>query len=763
METVYDSLAARGVGMTTVEVFRSGSYESVDADRFQIELGISTLLVAPSAEIEISPRESITAGQSVRIQEGGVTIFEGSADSGGTKYDERTMKVEIRHDAAELFNANASVSETSPTDEDVLNAAISNASTQASFTLNYAGTPTSLANDYSVDNRPVVSIFRDMMDRTGRVWWVEPDSNTINVDVEGGRGQWQSIDAETDRVSLQSFDTGSVETVINDVTVIGTGDEAVTGTDSDATSQSNYGVRSKKWNVEYAITQTEADALASSLLQPDPIAEGELLAGRNLGSVEDPQVNKTIDLTDGSKDISATGLVIEQQTIEQGRARLHFGGGVGASVAESNRRSKSVGDVTLPGSVFGEGRIADDSVSREKIRDRAVDNARIELSTIISDNMADSAISSDKIADASVTEVKVDDLAISETKIQDDSIATPKLQAEAVTANEILAGTVTANEIESETITASEIAAGTIGASRLFIEDWIPVNLVLNDNNPSFGNISWNIHTLVYDGTEYSISNGSTANRYVYWEFGSNSYSTSASKPSLDADDCLVAINEGGTPVQMLQATEIHGGAIRANTIQAAEIASATITADLIDVLDLETDDLSVETPSGDSGLNFTILEDQGINNIDYIQMEPIGSDRIAILGTSTNRLANIYCGTIEGDVINPDSDNIGNVGSSATAYSEMHAHNYVTASPDTIETVDLTSIKDVDWYGNPPDAIKERAVSIGPTDDEIPEGRDHAPVELGTMANWLLETCKAQQERIDDLEQRLSALEEQV
>jgi len=333
----------------------------------------------------------------------------------------------VEHAAAALFEESVSLSESAASDEDVLRAALSASNSGGDFTLQYAGSATSLNSEYSVSDRSLKSVFRDMMDRTSRVWWVEPASNTIHVQQRGGRGTWKSLSASGDGVGVRKYDDGSVDTVRNSVTVTATGGEAVSATASDSNSISEYGKRSESVNIGYATTQSEAQAYADELLVTSPLAQGEVAVPRSVGDVTVPLANYTIDLEDASKGVSATNLTVEKQVIEQGRATLVVGEGSGVSMSNINRDRKSRKDTTKPGSVYNTDRIADD------------------------------AIETSKLVDTAVIEEKIADLSISETKIQDGSISTPKLKAEAVTAGKILAGTITAAEIAAGTLTANEI------------------------------------------------------------------------------------------------------------------------------------------------------------------------------------------------------------------------------------------------------------------------------------------------------------------
>jgi hypothetical protein len=430
---------------TQIQVLRSGTYEDIDYGSFALEFGISTQLVAPKGSVRTRPQESITAGQDVRIIIDGTTVFEGQALSGGTK-DDSGKQVDLEHPVAELWDTNGSFNLTSPTDEQVLNRALSVANTQTSFTLNYVGTATQLNSDYTSQDRSILSVFRDMMDRTDRVWRVDPAGTTITVEPKGNRGTWQSL-SPSDGISVGSFDEGSIRTVVNDVNVVGTGGRPVVGNASDSGSISTYGRRVETINLDYALTQTEADAHAASVLQPQPVPEGTVTVPETVGNVTQNLANYEVDLSDPSKDINATGLVIEKQELRQGRVKLSVGGGVGASVNRANRAAKSDGDNARPGSVYDSDRLADNAVLSSKLDDLAVTTAKLESNAVVNG--------------------KLDDLSVSETKIQDDSIATPKLQAGAVTAGEIEADTITASEIAAGTITALEVATDTLTAGEI--------------------------------------------------------------------------------------------------------------------------------------------------------------------------------------------------------------------------------------------------------------------------------------------------------
>jgi len=127
------------------------------------------------------------------------------------------------------------------------------------------------------------------------VWWVDPGGSTINVQPAGGRGLWNSLDAGTDGTGVVSFDEGSVQSVRNDVTVVGTSEQAVEGTASDSSSISTYGRRpgDSPYNVSYITSATEASDYANELLIPEPLASGKIVVPQSVGDVSEPLANYT--------------------------------------------------------------------------------------------------------------------------------------------------------------------------------------------------------------------------------------------------------------------------------------------------------------------------------------------------------------------------------------------------------------------------------------------------------------------------------------
>ena len=85
-----------------------------------------------------------------------------------------------------------------------------------------------------------------------------------------------------------------------------------------------------------------------------------------------------------------------------------------------------------------------------------------------------------------------------------------------------------------------------ITASKIWTKIPIVTGDSWSDNSPSSGYVSWNAHTLYYNGTAYNIASGNTNNKYIYWVYPNNSYSSSNTNPTLDDNSFIIATNING-------------------------------------------------------------------------------------------------------------------------------------------------------------------------------------------------------------------------
>jgi len=622
---------------TVVQVSDDGgdSWRDLDYTDFEITLGLHERQRVPEATVTTRTQQDITPGQPFRIQINGETRFRGETKSSGTVGRNGNVRLSAQHRFASLIGESVDITDIITDSDIIMEAALDDSSRGGEFTLQYEADFISL-DEYEVENRDVGDVFADVMDRTGHVYWVEPSENTIRVQTRGGRGTWQTLVASEDGISIESYDDGSIETVVNDVTVTPTRGEAdVTGEATDQDSIDEYGRRAESYNIAYAAEQDEADAVAESLLQPTPLAEGDIAIPQTVGDVDEPLVNFTLDVTDASKGIDVTDLIIEQQVIEQGRATVEGGEGRAQSIEDSNRKQRSDRDKTLPGFVVGERRIGDDAITR------------------------------DKLVDGEVIEDKLADLSISETKIQDDSISTPKLQAEAVTADEILAGTITALEIEAGALTANEIDT-----------------LELNTDQLSIGADADS--TIVFDIDDVS---GTTVPRM---------------RPSGDELATL------GDSDRQFWIAHIRNMEISRSWIFEAGDAPQMNWSEGENADD-EPSSVLIPGEAGSGALGKPLTWDPGAGNFQR-------------------------------------------------PFEVVFAENFVEATPEPLDGVALDELGGYSW-DQPPAYATQRKSGDGYRRENPRKGG----LELGHMTNYLLETCKAQQERIDELEQRLSAVEEEL
>ena len=442
--------------MTVVEVQNDdGTYREIRVSGgrpWVVEQGTSdTDAPAPKLRAQSDSRESVDAGQNIRVRDGNTTIFGGRVTDAPIQGD-GNRPIDAEHNGFRLLEEEVTLS-VSGTDEDVFQAAINASTRSGTFSLSYSGTATTLGDTYDVEGREISRVFRDMADRVGRVFWIDGTTNTVNVEPYGGAGTMSDIKTSEESYSarLEEFDDSDLKTVVNEATVVGTGGEKVTGFDEDLTSKSDYGRQPKRVQVSYVTSKSEADAYASELLVPDPLPSAETTVdSRHPDDIETPLVNRDVRIVDPSNSVDVT-VPVEKQTITPGQATFTAGEGAVVNVEEFNRTQKSRDDTTEPGSVYNTDRIADDAVEEDKL--------------------VDTAVTEQKLADLAVALDKVQPDAIDETKVQDDAIETPKLAAGAVIASKIQSDTITANEIAAGTITALEIAADSITANEIDVLD----------------------------------------------------------------------------------------------------------------------------------------------------------------------------------------------------------------------------------------------------------------------------------------------------
>jgi len=158
-------------------------------------------------------------------------------------------------------------------------------------------------------------------------------------------------------------------------------------------------------------------------------------------------------------------------------------------------------------------------------------------------------------------------------------------------------------------------AAGTLFVQITDIDDFpdilsntylvpVVIGLTITDDTPANG-ITWDAHSLWYDGTEYEISGGSTTNTYVYFKDLATTYVESDTHPADDetpgfnwdpTEDFIIMVNDDGAgqPAWYSMANAVIGSAyIKAAAIQdlhVDEISGVKITAGTITLTGLGSD-----------------------------------------------------------------------------------------------------------------------------------------------------------------------------
>jgi len=705
---------------TTVELERAGTFEAIQYGTFEIQNGTSDGRLAPEARITTANSVPVESNQRVRIVIDGVTRFMGRTTSEGTRRGNGQRVVKCEHEAYRVFDEAVSVGPSSDA-ATVLSNAIGETSF-GSFTVDYTGTSDILAEDYEVENRKVKQIFRDITDRVNRVFWVATDG-TITVQPRGGRGEWTSVSLPGDRASIDEYEAGDVRSVINDVTVVGTREEKVEGSAVDSASISEYGRRSERYNLAYVTTTAEANDAAEQLLQPEPLDSAKLTVGSNVGT--DPEqnlANYTITLTDPSLDLSSDTFLIESQTIEQGRVTLEVGEASRNSARSVNRKAKSNDDVFEGDDlqkVQGDLDDVDDGANFGRILQSAISSGVHTLEAAVGDldNIDDGGtfarvnsgnVDSDNFVLLATSRGDLDDI--------DDGNDFGKVKTTAIDAGEI-------------------ILAETIG------------DLDDIDDGSSFGKVS--ITNLTPGGAVFA--NGVELN------------------DGRDLDDITQDDANKGN------ATVIDGGEILTGSIQANEIDALVLDTDQIKVgFDTDTEIEFVENTLGDTAMR-PEFDDRGyigdpshrfdVGFFNVLDSTAVGTDDLTINSGGAN-IVTVFADS--GASLRPSVDNEGALGTNTAAWATVTAHNIFEQTPepmdpdDPIDGVDLDELKASSW-DKPPAYVAQRKATAADDREYIRQNPKTSGVELGHMTNYLLETCKAQQETIDDLESRIEQLEAAV
>lgn len=182
--------------------------------------------------------------------------------------------------------------------------------------------------------------------------------------------------------------------------------------------------------------------------------------------------------------------------------------------------------------------------------------------------------------------LQLDTNAVTWAKILDGAITSVKTSIASIdsTSWNLTANSVSATQITAGAVTAVKIQAGAVTANKITSYNFMVSEGVFTDNSPTAGKVSWVWVKIMYNGTEYTITNGdSSTDKYVYWQIATPTVLWhSATLPALGNDDFLVLTQTAGVHTLVWNSTVINGNRITAGSVTASNIATGTITANEI-------------------------------------------------------------------------------------------------------------------------------------------------------------------------------------
>ena len=142
---------------------------------------------------------------------------------------------------------------------------------------------------------------------------------------------------------------------------------------------------------------------------------------------------------------------------------------------------------------------------------------------------------------------------------------------------------------------------GTVSATSFKLRQLNVLDLVLTNNAPTAGKITWSACRVVYDGVVTNIPTGNTIDKFVYWDVGDSTFTTADSfTPQIDR--FLVATNDNGVADEAWN--KIAGKAIQKSNIMFSLLESLQPTAYDYGQVDLTTalDTVTIVDTTGSPG-----------------------------------------------------------------------------------------------------------------------------------------------------------------
>ena len=232
----------------------------------------------------------------VQLKEGTDIKFGGYISK--IEQDERGLfTVTIKGYGYEILDKKITLDLASTSPENVLTQAVSG----TSYSISAPATGITLTKYKITDRRKIV--FSEMKEETGRFLRVVPDK-TIYFEESGAIAKTKSYTSANSKVLKNERDP---DQIINDIEVYGEDGSGniVKGSASNSTSITNYGEKYKRYTFDFLTSDTEANAIASKLLVPNPVETIEIKIKRDF----DLNLNEIIGITDTNRNISGDYII----------------------------------------------------------------------------------------------------------------------------------------------------------------------------------------------------------------------------------------------------------------------------------------------------------------------------------------------------------------------------------------------------------------------------------------------------------------------
>jgi hypothetical protein len=185
-------------------------------------------------------------------------------------------------------------------------------------------------------------------------------------------------------------------------------------------------------------------------------------------------------------------------------------------------------------------------------------------------------------------------------------------------------------EINANKVGTAQIVASAVVPSKITSYNFQLSAGTFTNNSPDAGKVAWANVKVVYNGTEYSITNGNclVPDKHIYWKIATPTvFSGSETIPAMGNDDFIVAFNDSGTANMVWNSTVVNGNRITAGSVTASNMAAHTITANEIAARTITANEIVTGTLTANEIATNTITSDKVLN---------VGASKILINGATT-------------------------------------------------------------------------------------------------------------------------------